>query len=508
VTTARRSQRDHRVGRDRFVWFLLLLTICERLAFQLGNSDRSWPFPIFYEGDAEAFFNYAQSILLGTPYDNGIPFHPPLFPLWLAGFHGVLGDPVPNGLLRSILTVLSALIPVGLYRFVRDAIGRSAAIATGLLSAFSFGFDILGCSVTSEGLFLLLFLGLLLSLRTGPSRGRKGLARNLRIGILCGMLALTRGEGIVLAAMMAGVWIANHWRKDRSRSIAAAGAILAGIVIVLTPWTIRNAMTLARWNQTVGTRIGLELNTFVPVSAYGPLNFALANHDGATGEFQRSLLSSGADQAILDLSDPQHAHYFVDGTAEGLRWIVQHPNRFASLALRKLDIASRAYDLGWTPWNLPHGLRGTRRPVDLFAPDAGGVRWLQIGLAFLGLTLLYRRREMRGTVRLLVAPPIGFLIVTILFFGYVRLGMLAAPSIFIFEGVALAAVASRLPDAVGENLRRPIVVWSLTISTLIVLILGGTQNRNYNATGTTHRPGGMLSRDASIRIEPISGSAR
>jgi len=56
---------------------LTLLAWVHRLIFLRSNRDFSWPYTIFYEGDAETFYSYARALLEGKLYDEGVPFHPP-----------------------------------------------------------------------------------------------------------------------------------------------------------------------------------------------------------------------------------------------------------------------------------------------------------------------------------------------------------------------------------------------------------------------------------------------
>lgn len=486
-------------------WILFLLGAAERLAFLIGSQDRAWPFSIFYEGDAEAFHDYAQSILAGQRFDSGIPFHPPFFPLVLAGLHALLGSPVPNELLRALLGIASAAVPVLLYLVVRDLIGRGPAIAAGLLAAFSFGLDAISTSATSEGLYLVLLLVSLFLARAPAGDGRRaGLARAAILGAIGGLAALTRAEGAGAAILIMVVWLAEDLRARPRRAIAlrTGAAWAAGLLIILLPWTIRNAVTLSQWNDGPGRAMGTRIPTFVPITAYGPLNFALANGDSANGEFQRKLLTSKSNLAILDLKDPQHRHYFLNGTAEGLRWIANHPTRFAGLVGRKLDITSRALDLGWTPWNAPPGRTGLRRPVDMFAPDATGLRFIQMVVACAGIWLLLRNRRRKAAI-LFAAPIAASAIAATLFFGYVRLGILTLPLVFAFEGTALAWIAARLPERARRSIHRREVRWSLIALAAAVLIFAAVQKRDYRASGTADRPGGTLNRDAEIRISPI-----
>jgi hypothetical protein len=489
--------------RDPAPWVLFLLACAERLAFLFGSRDRAWPFPIFYEGDAEAFYNYAQAILHGAPYDSGIPFHPPVFPLVLAGLHALTGDPVRHALVRALLGVASAAVPVLLYVLLRSSAGRGAALAAGLLAAFSFGLDAVGISATSEGLYILLSLGLILAAIPRPREGRAGILRAAILGAGIGVLALTRAEGILLGASIAVVWLAPFLRAPSRRRMIVPAAVAIGLVLSLAPWTIRNAVRLTEWNARTGRAVGIELPTFVPLTAYGPLNFALANNDSATGEFQRRILTSRSETAVLDLRDPQHSRYFLHGTNEGLRWIAANPGRFVSLAFRKLAITVRALDLGWLPWDVPLGRTGTRLPVDLFHPAAAGLWLAQLLLAVAGAMTLLRTRGNGRLLLLLCLPVATVFMASVLFFGYVRLGMTAAPSIFALEGIAIAAMAARLPAGWRVFARRPVVWKSLVIAALALMVFAGLQERDYTASGSTDRPGGLLQRDASMRIAPM-----
>src|SRR6185436_6899704 len=88
---SRRKTRPSSGFRDGWITAgLILLAWAHRIAFLLSNRDWDWPYTIFYEGDSEVFFNYARSILGGTLYDNGIPFHPPGFAYVLAFLHGLV----------------------------------------------------------------------------------------------------------------------------------------------------------------------------------------------------------------------------------------------------------------------------------------------------------------------------------------------------------------------------------------------------------------------------------
>ena len=58
---------------------LFALAALVRILFLRATIDKDLPFSIFYYGDSRVYREFALAILRGDLYDNGIPFHPPLF---------------------------------------------------------------------------------------------------------------------------------------------------------------------------------------------------------------------------------------------------------------------------------------------------------------------------------------------------------------------------------------------------------------------------------------------
>jgi hypothetical protein len=196
------------------------------------------------------------------------------------------------------------------------------------------------------------------------------------------------------------------------------------------------------------------LGRFPFVSSYGPINFALANHPGAAGGFSPAPLEeppplapsrtsyprdlvSGLPPPQLSFVYPPHLALFNEGYTRGWDWIRASPGRFLALAARKLRIFWSGAALGFTGYNLPLGLSGTRRAVDLVVPESGwGERtW---GLAILAACVL-------GGLAAAGQPALYawllFLLskvaVTVFFFGYARQGATVIPVVALL--VALAA---------------------------------------------------------------------
>ncbi|HEV8611209.1 MAG TPA: glycosyltransferase family 39 protein [Thermoanaerobaculia bacterium] len=189
------------------------------------------------------------------------------------------------------------------------------------------------------------------------------------------------------------------------------------------------------------------------VSSYGPLNFYLANNPASTGGFDRSPLEQppplgggaasypralvqGLPPGDLSFVYPPHLRLFNEGYSLGWKWIRGNPKEFARLAAGKLSIFWSGAAMGFTGWNLPLGLSGTRRAVDMVSPEGGfAAAWrLAVAAACLAGVVFARRQPALTPWLLFFASKV---VVTILFFGYVRQGATVVPVVALLLGVAL-----------------------------------------------------------------------
>lgn len=219
------------------------------------------------------------------------------------------------------------------------------------------------------------------------------------------------------------------------------------------------------------------------VSSYGPLNFYLANQPGARGGFDRSPLNQppplaggperypaflirGLPPADLAFVYPPHVRLFNDGYRLGRQAIGERPGDWLALCARKLRIFWSGASLGAGGFNLPLGLGGTRRAVDLVVPDGPiATAWSLLVLAVCGLGLFAGRK------RPALAPWLAFLAskvaVTLLFFGYARQGAMMAPVVALLAALAVERwglpLASRLPA------RRAAVLGAIVLAAPVLL---------------------------------------
>jgi hypothetical protein len=446
---------------------LTLLAYVHRIAFLCSNIDRDWPFTLFYQGDSLVFFHYARALLEGSLCDAGIPFHPPGFPYFLALIH-LLAGAGPGAVEIShfkikLLMAFVGSVPIGLlYLTVLPYLGRSVALLSTFLCLYHFGFYVLAIAPVSEGLYLALFLLSILlwsrfmdhPLAAGPAfrPGPVGRwAAPLLLGVILGLMTLTRAEGALVALLLVatgiGGWIVSLFRATKASGLStypsaspadlrprsAARSLIPwmlvglGFCMTLTPWTVRNAVVLSAVNETRPGHLE-PLPTFVPVTLYGPLNLALANNLAADGTFSRDLLRSDGSSPYLDTTDPQHLEFLLHGHQTAWRFVRGHPGAFFRLVIQKWGIFFQALSLGWTQWNWPGGLSGLRRPVDIFAPYGATLSWFLLPVLLLGLIRGWRAggspRQWTLLTLLLTSCALG---VAALFFGYVRQGLLLLP---------------------------------------------------------------------------------
>lgn len=204
------------------------------------------------------------------------------------------------------------------------------------------------------------------------------------------------------------------------------------------------------------------LRTFPFVSLYGPLNFALANNARANGGFDRSLLEEppplaggvhaypsflvqGLPPAQLTFFYPPHLRMFNDGYSIGWRWIAQHPRDAASLAMRKAAIFWSGAAHGLTGYGFPASLSGTRRAVDVVIADSSAVtttwRIALLLLALAGIAVGWRASDLWPWLFFIASR----LVVSVLFFGYARLGALTIPVIALLLALASQRLLARIP---------------------------------------------------------------
>ncbi len=535
VSKPKRPQTGTTKNNWRDFALVALAGVVTRLLFLFSQQGHRGLFSVLYHGDTSAYLGFAASFLGKTPYDQGIPFHPPGYPfllsilLRLSGFSPGAEAP-PALLLRVFMTVLGGLTCGFFFLLIRRIFGRAVALASLPLALFSFGHYVQSTAINSEGWFLLLSLAVTFGLvrlaemldRERPPRGRaaRGVGLGLLLGVLAAWATLTRAEFLLTAGLLAALLLLVAGR----RAWAPAAAFVFAVLVTMTPWTVRCYHSIGLVNQVHAERLPRPLPRLVLVTGYGPLNFATANNSFAKGSFDTGLIDAlvpGRRDRSLDLADPGINRLYIDGYRVGLTWMAEHPAEAVALIARKVSLAAQALALGYLQVNLPAGLTGQRRPVDQFVPSALWFAWIQGGLMLLGLWRLIRgplrqRPERKRTVERARAAPrskplwlflvphaLTTTVVIVAFFGYARLGMLLAPVIWLLVGSGLLALVEVVPWPSSWR-RRP--AHSLVLLILVLLavevVLTSTGPRSYAVTGSRIPGTQQINPDDLLMIRP------
>jgi 4-amino-4-deoxy-L-arabinose transferase-like glycosyltransferase len=206
--------------------------------------------PVF---DAVAYGRIAASLDEGKGFTAGDAAtqpssnYSPGLPLLVGGLYKASGG-VHERLARIVLALIGALSVLFAYLIGR----RLSGPAAGLIGAFAVAIypallEYQGM-LMGEPLAATLLSAAILSMLWAAGAGHSHPpARWLVPGALLGALALVRPEHLGVALLLGLVVLARGLRGEWRRSLAQAAILLAGVAIVVAPWTIRNAVALDRF---------------------------------------------------------------------------------------------------------------------------------------------------------------------------------------------------------------------------------------------------------------------
>ena len=197
--------------------------------------------------DEKYYVSVASSIAAGQghrTWGSAEPtaLRPPLFAgllgaeLWLASH---LTDELPKGWLRALQIPPSLLTVALLFQLSARRFGTRAAVGTGLAAALAPPLVQYSHLLWAESLAAMLLALSFFLLDRFDARLR---ARDLGIaGAALGLLVLTKQAWLQFAVVIA-LWAAWRLGFERRRTLRALAAGLAGLLLTLAPWTLRNAL--------------------------------------------------------------------------------------------------------------------------------------------------------------------------------------------------------------------------------------------------------------------------
>ncbi len=365
-------------------------------------------------------------------------FRPPGFPVALAGVYGLVGTGSASDRWEAGRIAEAALgtVAVGLICLIGLRLwGAAVGLVAGAIAAVYPPLVLVGTSLLSESLFIPLLLGAVwAALRQRDSAPRWGWAA--LSGLLLGLAALTRGNGVALAIPLVFlVWSARGGAGRFTRAaLAAPAALLAVAVLVVAPWTIRNATVL---------------HAFVPVTT--ETGYAVAGVYNAPTQHRRVLPALWypplRQMSALFRAEPHagEARISAQLMSQGLGYVGRHP--FSLLRTAWLS-AGRLLNLEGPLLEELQSF-GEGYPLAL-AKYSVYAFWVLLAVAA-GGALTQRARR---TAPALWACPAVLLLSTVLLEGGTRYRSPADPFLVMLAALAVVALGRRRSAGVDRSRSR------------------------------------------------------
>jgi 4-amino-4-deoxy-L-arabinose transferase-like glycosyltransferase len=255
MTTGLAARNGGRAGLAALVAILLL-----GAGLRVGEAWDGRP-PVY---DAAAYARIAANLEQGRGFTAGQAAtqpssnYSPGLPLLVAGAYKVTGG-VHERLARVVLAFIGTLSVLFAYLIGRRLCRSSPLPAYSRAKATNAVAGLIGAAAVAVYPALLEYQGMLMSeplaatLLSGSVLGMlwaadgDGPLRWLLPGALLGATAMVRPEYLGVAVLLALVVFARGLRVEWRRSLAQAAVLLAGVAVVVAPWTIRNAVALDRF---------------------------------------------------------------------------------------------------------------------------------------------------------------------------------------------------------------------------------------------------------------------
>jgi 4-amino-4-deoxy-L-arabinose transferase-like glycosyltransferase len=343
--------------------------------------------PVF---DAQAYATIARNLdqdrgfTLGQTATQPADNYSPGLPLLAAGVYKLSGG-AHKRLARIVLALIGSLSVLFAYligrRLSSPGAGLVGAAAVAIYPAL---LEYQGM-LMSEPLAAALLSGSVLAMLWAAERPQR--AAWLLPGALLGATAMVRPEYLAVSFLLAIVVFARHARADWRRSLAQAAILLAGVVVIVAPWTARNAIALDRFIpiSTGGGQV-LFAGTYLP-SDGDPERVGeevlqrhpeLAGRLGAGPRLEQILAAFAAERYPNLESDKALSRM---GREQLWDDISEHPIEYAGFVAAKVGRI----------WS--HGPRDVMRE-----PLWEALHWLLVAFGLLGLVLLARQRRWEALV--------------------------------------------------------------------------------------------------------------
>ena len=451
---------------ERRHWISLSLLALAALAVRVIYLLQADDSPLFYHPivDARTYVRTALHLAEGQWPGPPQPFwQPPLYPYLLAGSFALFGEDYHLPRLAQALSgtaVCLLVLHLGRRAFP-PAVGWIAAGAAALYGPFLyFEGELLPAA-------LAVFLNTLALTALLWAGGGRSTWRWLAAGLLLGVTALN------VPSVLLFVPLALAWARLRARaSLPALGALVLGVILAVSPVTLRNRIVGGEW---------------VPISYNAGINFYIGNNP----ESERTTrIRPGRDWQELTAMPERQAGITEKGASSryfigrSLDFLAADPGSYLILQLRKLHQFWRGDEIprNLDPYFARSGswllqgllwIRGLAFPFGLVGP-----------LALTGLALYLRNPQARSPAAdLLLLFAVAYMLAVVLFFVTGRYRLPAIPSLLLFAGYGLTRLSRLRGRPLAAGLALPgVLVLGLNTGVPAMDMEGGSQEHLYLAS--------------------------
>jgi 4-amino-4-deoxy-L-arabinose transferase-like glycosyltransferase len=375
--------------------------------------------------DEKSYVDWAKRIAGGDVLGKTIFYQDPLYPYFLGLIFALFGE---NYFLVRILQVVMGLGSVALvYWTGRKLLGPWPGVMAAATLALYHGLYFFELQILKSSLVLLVSAA---SCALGVSAADKPRSwwRWGALGLSLGLLMLLRGNFQPILPLLI-VWSLFVVRAEPPRQkILRVGLMVAGIVLVLAPVTIRNHAVGGEWVLT---------------TSQGGANFYIGNNERANGRYvilpfvrpdptwEAKDFQAEAEKRVGHKLKPTEVSNFW--FSESFKWIQADPARAFRLTLHKARLLIHQYEI---PDN--HSFYLTRQkfvPVLWLAVLGFGVLW---GPALIG-ALWLPLRDRRALYPALFTLLYGLSIIPFYIVDRYRLALCPAFALFFAAGIFFMA---------------------------------------------------------------------
>lgn len=240
--------------------FLLLVALAVRLGvawWWQGRLEGSFAF-----GDSESYWVLGQTIAQGKPFEHYSPdirvFRTPGYPALLAIVFCVVGQDASVLWARALSAVCGTLAVGGVWWLGKELFSPKAGLLAAAVAALYPGAIATSVVVLSEAPFcplMLVQLSLWVAAWNASAPKQTGLLA-LAAGVVAGLATLMRPSWLLFTPF--ALVVALLFSQSRRRHFGLGVAMMAGLVVTMLPWWIRNAQVTGHFVPTT-LQVGASL---------------------------------------------------------------------------------------------------------------------------------------------------------------------------------------------------------------------------------------------------------